>query len=200
MTKGEATRDAIVLKALELAGEVGLESLSLGVLALSLELSKSGLFAHFKSKEALQLAVLEEAIERFTARVILPALSAPRGEPRVRALFERKLAWMENSGFGKGCFFMSLTQEFDDRPGVIRDRLLQSQRDFHGVIEKAVTLAIREKHFASNIEPAQFAFELDGITSAYQQAYKLFDDRHAKARALRAFERLVVDCQLKKKN
>src|SRR6185369_14462482 len=92
--------------------EVGLEGISLGVLASALGLSKSGLFAHFKSKEVLQLAVLEEAIETFSDKVVAPALAKPRGEPRVRALFEGKIAWLEGNGFGNGCFFAALEQEF----------------------------------------------------------------------------------------
>ncbi|HEY0783158.1 MAG TPA: TetR/AcrR family transcriptional regulator, partial [Thermoanaerobaculia bacterium] len=114
MTKGEQTRIEIVDRALALAGEVGLEELSLGVLAAGMNLSKSGLFAHFKSKEALQLAVLERAIDLFIQDVVVPALRQPRGEPRVRALFEGNMRWILNEG---RCFFMALTQEFDDRPG-----------------------------------------------------------------------------------
>jgi AcrR family transcriptional regulator len=197
--KGDATREAIIRKALELAGEVGLEQISLGVLATSLDLSKSGLFAHFKSKEVLQLAVFEEAVERFSQRVIVPALAAPRGEPRVRALFTKKLDWTEDSGFGKGCFFEALTHEFDDRPGPIRDRLIQAQRDLLGVVAKAVKLAVGERHFAASVDPEQFAFEVEGIWAAFQQSYKLFGDRDARARALRAFDRLVADARVSKK-
>jgi AcrR family transcriptional regulator len=182
-----------------MAGEVGLEQISIGVLAASLDLSKSGLFAHFKSKEALQLAVFDEAVERFSQRVVLPALVAPRGEPRVRALFTKKLDWIEDSGFGQGCFFEALTHEFDDRPGVIRDRLIQSQRDLQGVFAKAVRLAISERHFAPSIDPEQFAFEVEGISTAFQRAHKLFGDRDARARALRAFDRLVADARASKK-
>lgn len=198
--KGDATREAIVAKALEMAGEIGLEQISIGVLATSLDLSKSGLFAHFKSKEALQLAVFDEAVERFSQRVIIPALAAPRGEPRVRALFVKKLDWAEDSGFGKGCFFEALTHEFDDRPGPIRDRLLDAQRDLQGVVAKAVKLAVSERHFHANVDPTQFAFEVEGIWAAYQHAYKLFRDKDARARALRAFDRLVADARGPKKS
>jgi AcrR family transcriptional regulator len=199
LRKGDATREAIIQRALAQAVEVGLEGLSLGVLAVSLDLSKSGLFAHFKSKEALQLAVLEEAIERFAQRVIVPALAAPRGEPRVQALFERHLDWVVDNGFGSGCLFMALTQEYDDRPGAIRERLIQSQREWREVIAKAVSLAIRERHFAASVDPAQFAFEAVGIATAFQQAHKLFGDPGARERARRAFGRLVEDSRSKKK-
>lgn len=192
--KGEATRGSIIRMALVHAMEVGLEGLSLGVLASSLGLSKSGLFAHFKSKEALQLAVLEEAIETFTEKVVTPALAKPRGEPRVRALFEGKLAWFENNGFGEGCFFAALEQEFDDRPGPVRDRLVQSQRDWHAAIVKAAALAVREHHFAEGTDPEQVAFELEGIDAAFRHRHKLLGDPSARERATRAYERLVADC------
>jgi AcrR family transcriptional regulator len=171
--------------------EVGLEGLSLGVLASSLELSKSGLFAHFKSKQALQLAVLEEAIEVFAEKVVTPALAQPRGEPRVRALFEGKLSWIETNGWGSGCIFTALAQEYDDRPGPLRDRLVQSQRDWRAVIAKAVALAIRERHFDAEVDPEQFAFELVGIDTAFHQTHKLMRDPTARERARRAYERLV---------
>jgi AcrR family transcriptional regulator len=199
VSKGEATRDAIIRMALAQAMEVGLDSISLGVLAHSLELSKSGLFAHFKSKEALQLAVLEEAIEIFADRVVTPALGKPRGEPRVRALFEGKLRWIDSNGFGTGCFFTALSQEFDDRPGPIRDRLVKSQTDWRDTLVKAVTLAVREHHFDASVDPEQFAFELTGIDAAFQQSHKLFGDASAKERAMRAYERLVEDAQRKRR-
>lgn len=194
-TKGKTTRHAIIRMALVQAMEVGLEGLSLGVLATSLGLSKSGLFAHFKSKEALQLAVLEEAIDTFTEKVVTPAMTKPRGEPRVRALLEGKLAWFENNGFGKGCFFAVLEQEYDDRPGVILDRLIQSQRDWHGALVTAASLAIREQHFATDTDPEQVAFELEGIDGAFRRSQKLLGDASARVRAMRAYERLVEDAK-----
>jgi len=200
VSKGESTREAIVHEALNQAVQIGLEGISIGVLATSLDLSKSGLFAHFKSKEALQLAVLEEAIERFARKVILPSLAEPRGEPRVRALFCNKLAWMEHTGFGAGCFFLSLEQEYDDRPGPIRDRLIQSQRDWSEVVTRAAALAVRERHFHASVDPEQFAFETVGIWRAFQQAHKLLGDPKAKARAERAFERLIDEAQHKKRS
>ena len=199
MGKGEATREAIVREALNQAVQIGLEGISIGVLANSLELSKSGLFAHFKSKEALQLAVLEEAIERFAQGVILPSLAKPRGEPRVRALFERKLAWVVNTGFGTGCFFEALEQEYDDRPGPILDRLIQSQREWREVLTRAVALAVQERQFAANVDAAQVAFEMVGIGSAFQQAHKLLRDPGAKERAERAFERLLESVRVRAK-
>ncbi len=189
--KGEATRESIVRMALAQAMEVGLEGVSLGVLATSLGLSKSGLFAHFKSKEALQLAVLEEAIETFAEKVIGPALAQPRGEPRVQALFMNKLDWIASNGYGDGCIFTQLDQEYDDRPGPVRDRLVQSQLDWRATITRAVKLAIRERHFDAELDAEQLTFELVGIDAAFHQSHKLLGDPHARERAVRAYERLV---------
>jgi AcrR family transcriptional regulator len=190
-TKGGETRAAIVRQALHIAAEVGLEAVTLGTLADQLKLSKSGLFAHFKSKQALQLAVMDEVVERFTQRVVLPSLSQPRGEPRVRAFFAHHLDWAENNGFGKGCFFVSLAQEYDDQPGPVRDRVVQQELDWRSAIAKAVTLAIQEGHFAQSVDAGQFAFEFVGLVHSYQQAFKLLRDPLARERAERAFERLV---------
>jgi AcrR family transcriptional regulator len=194
-TKGDATRTAIVGAALELAAGVGLEAVSLGVLATTLGLSKSGLFAHFGSKEALQLAVMDEAVERFAERVVAPALRQPRGEPRVRALFEHQLEWIEHSGFGSGCFFSALANEYDDQPGPVRDRVVQQQAEWRGVIARAVSLAVREGHFRKAVDPAQFAFEFVGLTQAYMQSHQLLRDPRGRALAGRAFDRLVADAR-----
>jgi len=190
-TKGEHTRQAIVRMAMVQAMEVGLEGLSLGVLAAALALSKSGLFAHFRSKQALQLAVLEEAVERFFDGVIAPALTRPRGEPRVRALFENKLRWLWTDDSSPGCFFLALSQEYDDRPGPIRDAVVKSLRDWRAVQARAVALAVKERHFRDDLDPEQFVFELTGIDAAFVQGRALLEDGQAAVRARRAFERLV---------
>src|SRR5687768_7437135 len=113
MSKGEDTRQAILGRSVELAARVGLEGLSIGRLAEELELSKSGLFAHFKSKENLQVETIRAAVGQFIEEVVAPALKAPRGEPRVRALVERWLGWGRREG---GCFFLAAAYELDDQP------------------------------------------------------------------------------------
>jgi AcrR family transcriptional regulator len=202
MNKGQRTKREIVSRALSLAGDVGLENVTLGTLASELRLSKSGLFAHFNSKEALQLAVLAEAVERFTASVIRPALEAPRGEPRLAALFERWLAWIDDSKPepaaeagrkpGGRCIFMALSQEYDDRPGELHDAVAQSQRDWRAFVTHAAKLAISARHFAADADPEQFAFELVGIGMTYQQTTKLLADPAAERRARAAFEALMA--------
>src|SRR5688572_22009670 len=124
MGKGDETRQAILDHATTLATRLGLQGLSIGRLAEDLELSKSGLFAHFRSKDALQAQVVEYAAGRFIERVIRPALAAPRGEPRVRAIFESWLAW-QRRGDGHGCFFVAAAGELDDHPCPARDVLVR---------------------------------------------------------------------------
>jgi len=195
MSKGEETRQEIVERGLRLANEVGLEGLSLGVLAASMGLSKSGLFAHFRSKEALQLAVLQRAIDHFIRDVVVPALRSPRGEARVRTLFDRHLAWIRGEDTRGSCFFMALTHEYDDRPGPVRDLLVQSQRDWYGTIARAARIAVEEGHFRADLDVDQFAYELVGIGMAFQQVCKLLEDPRAEARSRSAFEALVARCR-----
>ncbi len=192
MSKGEQTRQEIVERALALSGEVGLEGLSLGVLAAGMNLSKSGLFAHFKSKEALQLAVLERAIDDFIEEVVLPALKISRGEPRVRKLFDLYLQWIHGHGGRGSCFFMALTHEYDDRPGPIRDRLVQSQRDWYDTLARAARTAVEEGHFRADLDLDQFAYEMVGIGMVYQQVAKLLENPRAEERARSAFETLMT--------
>ena len=192
-TKGDQTRDAILEGALRLSSRVGLEGLSIGMLAEELELSKSGLFAHFGSKEALQLRTLEYAVERFTELVVRPALtSAPRGEPRLRALFEGFLRWPETIPQPGGCVFVAAAVEFDDRPGPVRDRLREYWKARLAFFAGAVRKTIDEGHFRRDVDPEQFAFQVDGITLAYHFAARLLGDAKAGAHARAAFEALVA--------
>jgi AcrR family transcriptional regulator len=191
MRKGEHTRNEIVDRALALAGEVGLEGVSLGVLAAGLSLSKSGLFAHFKSKEALQLEVLQRAIDNFTREVVLPALTKARGEPRLKALFSRYLDWIRGPNRTRGCLFMAMNHEYDDRPGPVRDLLVQSQRDWLATVARATSIAVKEGHFRADLDVDQFAFDWMGLGMAFQQAVKLFEDPKALKRVQAAFDSLL---------
>lgn len=194
MNKGSQTRQEIVGRALELAGDLGLEGVTMGVLASDLEMSKSGLFAHFKSKEALQLDVLHQAMDHFIKGVVLPALSEPRGEQRIRVLFDRYLAWIQGEGRGR-CIFMALNQEYDDRPGPVRDLLVQSQRDWHETIARVAATAIDEGHFRRDLDAAQFAFEFSGIGMAFQYSFKLLAQSRAEEQARTAFTGLLERCR-----
>src|SRR5688572_4515127 len=138
MAKREETRQAILARAFELATVVGVSGLTIGRLAEATGLSKSGLFAHFKSKEALEVAVVEEASRVFVQEVMVPALRQPRGEPRVRALFDRWLDWGDRPG---GCFFVGASAELDDRPGPPRDALVQASKDWLDALATAARIA-----------------------------------------------------------
>jgi AcrR family transcriptional regulator len=188
VAKGEETRQAILARAFELANVIGVSGLSIGRLAEATGLSKSGLFAHFGSKEALEVAVIEEASRQFVQAVMVPALQKPRGEPRIRALFENWLAWGMQPG---GCFFVGATTELDDRPGLPRDALMQSCKDWIDELHKAARIAISEGHFRADLDSEQFAFEEYGIMLGLHTYYRFLKAPKALDRARQAFERLV---------
>lgn len=191
-TKGEQTRAAILDEALKIASRLGLEGLTIGSLAGATGMSKSGLFAHFGSREDLQLAVLEHAAQRFGNTVLVPVLGIERGLPRMRALFERWLEWTIAAGLPGGCIMISAANEYDDRPGPIRDAVIANQRRGLAVTEKAVRLAIEEGHLKSGTDPEQIAFELLGIVLATHNHRRLLGDKEARKRALTAFDELIA--------
>lgn len=195
MSKGAETRSTILDEALAAASRVGLEGLSIGSLARQVGMSKSGLFAHFDSKEALQLQVLEASIERFIEQVMAPALKAPRGEPRIQALFERWLVWDDDPAMPGGCVFMQIANEQDAHPGPLRDRLAASQADWLDALSTAARIAIEEGHFRPDLDRRQFAYDLYSVLLAYHHFHRLLRDPEAEGRARRALERLLDDCR-----
>jgi len=197
--KGDQTRSSILDQALRLASELGLEGATIGRLAAAADLSKSGLFAHFASKEDLQVRTLEHAAERFVEVVVRPALAAPRGEPRLRALFDGWLRWPHAVPQPGGCIFVAAAVELDDRPGPARDRLVRLQREWLDVIAGAVRLAVGEGHFRREVDPEQFAFETYGVMLGCHHATRLLRDPRAEARARRAFEALVAAARAPKR-
>jgi AcrR family transcriptional regulator len=197
MKKGSATKDAIVDEALSQAVRLGLEGITVGRLASKLELSKSGLFAHFKSREALQLAVLQAAIDRFALRVVVPAFSGTDGRHRLRRLFLRYLDWISEGDGAGGCLFVTASQEFDDRPGAVRDLLVRSQKEWRNVICSVVDDAIKNGEFRKDTDSGQLAFELAGSALSYQLSLKLLKDEQARKLAERSFDRLERSVLLK---
>jgi AcrR family transcriptional regulator len=189
--RGAHTREAILDHALQLASEVGLEGITIGSLASALDLSKSGLFAHFGSKDALQVEVLEHAAARFSEVVVRPALAAPRGEPRLRELFERWLRWPKEVPQPGGCIFVQAAAELDDRPGPARERLVALQRAWLASIARVVRGAQEEGHLRADVDPEQFSFELLAIMLGCHHASRLLRDRNAVDRARRALDRLI---------
>ena len=191
LTKGEQTRAAILGAAFKIASRLGLEGLTIGSLADETGMSKSGLFAHFGSREGLQLAVLEHAAQLYGERVFTPALKIDRGLPRLRALFEAWLDWSQSSGLPGGCIMISAANEYDDRPGAIRDAVIEYQHRGNAITQKAVRLAIEGGHLRRDTDPAQIAFELLGIVLASHNHRRLLGDREARKRAMNAFEQLI---------
>ena len=191
MGKGEITRQQILDHAVAMASKVGLDGLTIGSLADDLGLSKSGLYAHFQSKEALQLKTLEAGAERFIDAVVRPALQAPRGEPRLRALFENWSRWPKQCALQGGCLFVQVAAEFDDLAGPVRDRLVQLQNDWLDVLVNAARTAVNEGHFRKDVDVEQFAYELYGIKLMFHHAMRLLGDPKAEERARAAFEALL---------
>jgi AcrR family transcriptional regulator len=189
VSKGEATRGAILDEASRLARRIGLGGLTIGSLATQTGMSKSGLFAHFGSKESLQLRVLEHSTERFTDEVIRPALKAPRGEPRLRDLFERWLAWDSAEG---GCPLVAASFELDDQPGPVRDLLVRNQRDWTDTLATVFTSGVGEGQFRPDADPRQFAQDVQGVMLAYHHTSRLLDDAGAATRARRALDALLA--------
>lgn len=189
--KGEATYERIIARALTLASGVGLEGLTIGELARDLGLSKSGLFAHFRSKEQLQLDVLDAAAEHFRRLVFHPALQVPRGRPRIESIFEHWLGWVLSEELQGGCIFLAGAAEWDDREGPVRERLVSWFAALDRGLSKAVRLAIDEGHFANEVDPLQFASEWHGIVMKYHLDVRLLRSPAAEAHARHAFEGLV---------
>ena len=190
MGKGQLTRHAVLDQAARTASEVGLRGVTIGSLADLTHMSKSGLFAHFGSKESLQLATVRHARDQFVNLVIRPALAAPRGEPRVRALFENWLHWDTNVLPG-GCLFVAAAVEFDDEPGAVREELVRNQVDLDETIARVFRGGISERHFRDDADPEQFAFQMHGILLAFHQHSRLLGDPLAAERARRALNALL---------
>lgn len=188
MSKGEETRQAILSRAFELATVVGVSGLTIGRLAEETGLSKSGLFAHFGSKEALEVAVVEEASRQFVQEVMVPALRQPRGEPRLRALFDRWVAWGQRPG---GCFFVGASTELDDRPGAPRDALVRAIKDWVDELAKAVRIGISEGHFRADVDPDQLAFEIYGVMLGMHTFYRFLREPTSLERTRTALDRLL---------
>ncbi|WP_420125087.1 TetR/AcrR family transcriptional regulator [Longimicrobium sp.] len=192
MSKGAATRDRIIESALRTASVEGLEGISLGRLAADVGMSKSGLFAHFTSKEELQIDVLEAASARFAEIVLKPAMQEPRGEPRVRSLFEHWLVWERHESLPGGCVFMHAAAELDDRPGPARDTLVSWQRQWLAFLAKAARIAVDAGHFRADLDSALFAFQQLGLVLGYYHARRLLGDPLAEQHARQAFDALVA--------
>ncbi|MCB1602550.1 MAG: TetR/AcrR family transcriptional regulator [Lysobacterales bacterium] len=190
-SKGAATREMILGRALEMAEAKGLDALTIGTLAEAAGMSKSGLFAHFGSREDLQLAVLEVAVRQFTDEVFVPALRERRGLPRLRAILS---AWIRRTlryGEDRGCPIGAAVHEFDDRPGPVRDRVMGYVSHLRQEIGRAVAMAVKQGHTRADVDPEQFAFELHGLMLAFHYEVKLVGRTRALPRVEAGVARLL---------
>ncbi|MEU0481311.1 TetR/AcrR family transcriptional regulator [Streptosporangium sp. NPDC006013] len=183
VVRGDQTRQRILDRAMAIASQDGLEGLSIGRLATDLGVSKSGLFAHFGSKEELQIAVVRAAEEVFTREVVKPALRTAPGLPRLVELCRGWLDYSERRVFPGGCFFYAAGAEFDSRPGRIRDLLAQARRDWLSLYEQTIRDAQQLGQLDADVEPAQLAFEFDALATAANSAALLLDDALAYRRS-----------------
>ena len=186
--KGERTRQSILEHAVELASLEGLEGLTIGRLAEQLRMSKSGLFAHFGSKEELQLATIEAAAQRFIDEVFRPALGEARGYPRLMAICRSWLEYIRRDVFPGGCFFAAASFEFDGRPGAVRDAIVTAMDNWIGALEKAVRMAQDEGHIDPSVDPRQLAFELNSLFFGANFSRQLREDKQALEFAAKAIE------------
>ncbi len=189
--RGERTRQAILEAAVHVASAEGLEGLTIGRLAAELSMSKSGLFAHFGSKEELQLATVEAARVIFIREVIGPAFEAEHGMPRLWKLCDIWLGYVRGGVFRGGCFFAAAAAEFDGRPGPVRDGIAKIMKEWLATLRRAVTEAQGAGQLDKEVDPTQLAFEFNALEMGANWAFQLYDDKQAFARARAAIlERL----------
>ena len=189
--KGQQTRAAILDAALGLASHIGLEGLSIGALAEVTQMSKSGVFAHFGSREELQISVIREYHTRFEEEVFFPAVQEPRGLPRLRALFER---WIRRVSVevDSGCIYISGAVEFDDRPGPVRDALAQMVLAWHAALDRAIRIAVDTGDLQPQTDSTQMLFELHGLILALHHDARFLRIPGALDRARKGFERTLA--------
>jgi AcrR family transcriptional regulator len=191
LQKGQQTKAAIVDAALGLATQIGLEGLSIGALAEVMRMSKSGVFAHFGSREELQISVIREYFARFEEEVFYPAMKEPKGLPRVQALFGN---WMKRVAveLQSGCIFISGAVEFDDRPGPVRDALATSVQTWLAAMYRAVVLAKEAGHLRADADERQIAFEIHGLILALHYEARFLKTPGSIERTLQAFQSILA--------
>jgi AcrR family transcriptional regulator len=189
--KGQQTRAAILEAALGLASHMGLEGLSIGALADVTQMSKSGVFAHFGSREELQISVIREYHAKFEEEVFVPSMNEPRGLPRLRALFER---WVRRVTveLDSGCIYISGAVEFDDRPGPVRDALAMMVKTWHKALERSIGQAVDEGHLRPDTDPQQMLFEIHGLILALHHDARFLRSPGAVERARAGFEHTLA--------
>jgi len=193
MTKGEDTKKAILATGLDMASQIGLEQVTIGGLAKEAGLTKSGLYAHFQSKEALQIEILEHAGQLFAASVLIPALQVKAGISRIKQLVENWNRW--NEELSGGCIFVSASNAFRNTPGKVRDFVVAQQQIWLSSLQQLAQSAIECKDFRADADKEQFAYELYSFLLGFHLFYKLMNSENPKARQNKALERLIADYQ-----
>lgn len=188
-SKGEETRNVILGAALKQVSIEGFEALTIGSLAEKIGMSKSGLFAHFGSKEELQIATLDEAVRRFNVVAMQPALAAPRGLKRLTAMCDNWILWTTRCDLA-GCPMLTAITEFDDKPGAVRNALVRHMQLMDHTLVKAILMTIETGEFTADTDAEQMAFELFGILASWYRSRNLFQNTDANVRAKKAFDRL----------
>ncbi len=189
--KGQQTKLTIIDAALGLAAQTGLEGLSIGVLAEVTGMSKSGVFAHFGSREELQISVIREYFSRFEQEIFYPALQGARGLPRLQALFSN---WMKRVTveIQSGCIFISGAVDFDDRPGPVRDALASSVKTWLAAVQRAVVQAKEEGQLAPDADERQIGFEIHALILAVHYEARFLKTPGSLERANKAFEQILA--------
>lgn len=191
MGKREQTHQRILEAAERLASQEGLEALTIGRLAEETQMSKGGLFAHFGSKESLQIEVLEFTSEAFAATVVQPALQMEEGLPRLRTLFDRWLAWLSRPEVPGGCILLSASSEVDDRPGPVRDAVVAQMRSLLLMVVKFTRQAQERQQLRAGVDPHRLAFSIQGLLLSYHHSHRLLRNPRAQEHARAAFEDLL---------
>ena len=191
MLKGQQTKATIVDAAMGLATHLGLEGLSIGVVAEVAQMSKSGVFAHFGSREELQISVVREYFNQFEQEVFYPALAAPRGLPRVRVMFDNWMRLMVGE-VQAGCIFISGAAEFDDRPGPVRDALASSVKTWLTAVRRAIVQARAMGHLPADSDENQIAFELHGLILALHYEARFLKDAGSSDRTMAGFNHILA--------
>lgn len=193
LQKGQQTKAAIVDAALGLAAQIGLEGLSIGALAELMQMSKSGVFAHFGSREELQISVVREYHARFEDEVFYPALKSTRGLARVRAMFAN---WMKRTSveIDSGCIYISGAVEFDDRPGIVRDALAESVMTWHAAMARAIVQAKEEGELKADLDASQMLFEIHGLILVLHYEARFLRKEGSLQRAVTGFDNILARC------
>ena len=189
MAKGEDTKLIVLEAGLDMASQLGLECVTIGNLAKTTNMSKSGVFAHFQSKEKLQIEILHYAARLFSEGVIIPALKIKAGTPRIRALVDNWIQWA--SELTGGCIFVSASADFSDRPGKVKDVLLHQQKEWINCLKRIAQSAVQVGDFRRDIDDGQFAFDLYSLLLGFHLYYNLLDDAEIRKRQETALVRLL---------